>query len=430
MPKIVTTPLYSQPVEIGHDSPKPVDDGLKNKFAKVNYSPKGRQGSVDDTHISDHRQRQVKLDNAPLDNRPIDKKLEHLDLMKLSFGHFDDEGKKILNTPEDLSKIPYASPSYVESVKSARLGFSEGHQVKEKSAGKYDRKDVALLNRTELEKKLASFETLQPAVPSFISDFIQGLEREDRTGGYKAHPEQFTGTQFFPGIGGFLISPNESYVPKGKGAYDDPKTVKYQTGGMAVLGYYVPDQKFNGHPVFNQLFKDADHRLVEGQELFNSGKRENPKAYKERTGMDYLSTFCDLRKQHIPLLENFKSVMLDHLQDIYGVDPKKDKIQLYMHKPLYGDANVGLHIHARINQANHPGELDIQQLDFDLDQTIKLLKDVPDDEIKEAILNKMSVDGAGKKYVAMAPIWAPKEYEGVAEYSKRPNPWFRPEWSR
>lgn len=329
-----------------------------------------------------------------------------------------------------MSKIPYAARSYVESVKSARLGSRETHQVKEKSAGKYDRKDVALLSRAELEKKLASFETLQPAVPSFISDFIQGLEREDRTGGYKAHPEQFTGTKFLSGIGGFLISPNESYVPKGKGAYDDPKTVKNQLGGMAVLGYYVPDQKFNGHKVFNEIFKDADHGLIAGQEIFNSEKRENAQKYKERTGLDYLSTFCDLRKKHIPLLENFRSVMLAHLQDIYAVDPKKDKIQLYMHKPLYGDPNVGLHIHARINQANHPGELDIQQLDFDLDGTIQILKDVPENEIKDAILNKMSVDGTGKKYVAMAPIWAPKEYEGIASYSKHANPWLRPEWSR
>ncbi|WP_144241386.1 hypothetical protein [Janthinobacterium agaricidamnosum] len=430
MPRIAITPLDSQQLAIGQDSHKSIDGGLKNKFSRVNYSSKNRQGSVDDTHISDHRQRQVKFDNMPFDNRCIDKKIEHLDLIKLSFGNFSGEEKKILNTPEDISKIPYAAPSYVESVKSARLSSRESHQVKEKSAGKYDRKEVALLNRAELEKKLASFEILQPAVPSFISDFIQGLEREDRTGGYKAHPEQFTGTKFLPGIGGFLISPNESYVPKGKGAYDDPKTVKNQLGGMAVLGYYVPDKKFNGHKVFNEIFKDADHGLIAGQEIFNSGKRENAQKYKERTGLDYLSTFCDLRKKHIPLLENFRSVMLAHLQDIYAVDPKKDKIQLYMHKPLYGDPNVGLHIHARINQANHPGELDIQQLNFDLDETIKILKDVPENEIKEVILNKMSVDGAGKKYVAMAPIWAPKEYEGIASYSKHSNPWFRPEWSR
>ncbi len=197
-----------------------------------------------------------------------------------------------------------------------------------------------------------------------------------------------------------------------------------------MLGYYVPDQKFNGHKVFNEIFKDADPALIAGQETFNSGERESAQKYKERTGLGYLSTFCDLEKKHIPLLENFRSVMLAHLQDIYAVDPEKDKIQLYMHKPLYGDPNVGLHIHARVNQANHPGELDIQQLDFDLDETIKILKDVPENEIKKTILNKMSIDGTGKKYVAMAPIWAPKEYEGIATYSKHSNPWFRPEWSR
>lgn len=429
MPKIPFASLNIRQLPIGQDSPESNADGLKNKFSRVNYLTK-KNGSVDDTHISDHRQRQLKFDNFPLDNRLIDKHIEPLDLMKLSFGKFGDKGRKILNTPEDASKIPYASPSYVASVTAARLRFRQGHQVKEKSAGKYDRKEVALLNRTELEKKLASFETLRPAVPSFISDFMQGLEREDRTAGYRAHPEQFTGTKFFPGIGGFMISPNRSYVPKGTGAYENSSTARNQVGGMAVLGYYVPDQKFNGHKVFNEIFKDADHQLISGQEVFNGEARENAQQYTARTGLDYLSTFCDLRKKHIPLLENFKSVMLAHLRDVYSVDPEHDKVQLYMHKPLYGDPNVGLHIHARVNQANHAGELDIQQLNFDLDETIKILKAFPENEIKDAILNKMSVDGAGKKYVAMAPIWAPKEYEGIASYTTRSNPWFRPEWSR
>jgi len=294
------------------------------------------------------------------------------------------------------------------------------YAVPEKSAKKYDHETIALIDFQNLEKRIKQYEN-NLIMPNFVHDFLV-LPDDIKTQAFLKNPEQFAATAFSERNGGIFIMPNSKYVPGKTETFPDPHNVREATrssGGFALVGYWVPPSVYEGRPVFNQLFK-VDGDLDKSEYVH----RETVKEYENRTDISYITNPVDVKKQHLPLLEEFKVLAFNHLSEVYGVKAATDKVDLYLHSPIYGSKTAGLHVHVRVNQEQPAGELDTNALK--LDTLISILKDdyIHDEDISGRILNNIRKTNSGK-YMLYSPAWGESQFKDV-DVSFVKNPWKRP----
>lgn len=403
---------------------------------KIISSVQIQNGSVDDTHIFMVKQRRIKLENFPFGNPFHDKRLNSLDLacvnhkLRASQENGIEYGAvtNARTNPKTASDIPYATESFVKWVKDVRPEYT----ITKKAAEKYDQPNIALIDRDNLNKRLENYDKI-PALPDFVHDFLIG-KVNSKAEAYKKYPEQFSGTCFDKNLGGIFIMPNPSYVPGKADAFVDAARIGDRSkapDGFGLVAYWIPPSKYEGHPIFNNIFKKiAVPPEADTNKIFNGENRETIGDYKKRTGLPFISIVSNLRKEYKPLLDEFECLVENHLIDVYKVDYRKNKIEVYMHHPIYGDDTAGLHFHIRVNQARHAGEEDIQKLTLNKVISILAKDEVSQEEIKELLINE-TPHTASDKFFSLSPVWFKEQFEenGI-KFKEVENPWNRPVWSR
>ena len=292
-------------------------------------------------------------------------------------------------------------------------------QISKKSAAKYDSLQIGLVTPDGMEKRISRYANNE-ILPNFIYDFFTKND-DPKLKAFHKHPEQFPATQL-SAEGGMFLMPNKKYVPGKSDAFEQTGQVlesTRNTGGFALVGYWVPPHVFEGKESFNKLF-DADTSNTQGY-----GERETIAAYNERTGSSFIVNPIDLKKRHLPMLNEFKEMSLKHLKEVYGVEPGKDKVDMYMHSPIYGNRTAGFHIHVRVNQDLPAGEVDSNRLGFE--DLISILNDekIADSQIKERILSNSLKTRSGN-FLSFSAAWGKSQFEGTST-TYAPNPFRRPD---
>lgn len=168
------------------------------------------------------------------------------------------------------------------------------------------------------------------------------------------------------------------------------KRLKDSENGLALVTWYIHPAalptKFQGHHSAEKVLESFRNKLIhEAEEACKSTEDKQPFDYYRHgpemtplarhgsfsklprtmsqesistleTNSDnvYLACLFDLdknREQSLVYLKSIRKNILSTLETIYGVTPE-DKIKLYLHMP-YLDATTTLHIHIRVNQADH-----------------------------------------------------------------------------
>jgi hypothetical protein len=293
----------------------------------------------------------------------------------------------------------------------------------ETMVSKYDRENIALIDRSALDKRHASYANVS-IVPKFLHNFFS-QDRDSKSQAFMKSSEQFVGTEFHEDIGGFLTMPNKYYVPGDEEVYIDPGKANQKLkdkGGMALVSYWVPPQAYEGLPRFNEVFNQS---AVCRQEAPDNVSLEQ---YKKETGLHHLTTPLQIRKEHLALLESLKSQILMHLTDCYNVNVAEgnDKVDFYFHSPVHADSTAGLHLHTRVNQATHPVELDTQHAALDDILDVLRNENLNEKQVEDAILNLTPKTSSGKTFT-ISPVWGPEQFESHnIEFELVPNPWKRP----
>jgi hypothetical protein len=251
--------------------------------------------------------------------------------------------------------------------------LNSSQQVSKKSAIKYDKTQVGLLRIEGMKERIARFEQ-NKILPDFIHNFFT-LRDDPKFRAFQKNSEQFPATTFTQ-VGGMMLMPNVRHIEGYPEVFSDPMTLTERTrntAGYALVGYWVPPNVFEGREPFYKLFGS------------NSGAGtavrvcETVSEYNKRTNTQFIVNLIDVRKRHQPMLQEFKSMSLKHLKEVYGFRPDKDNVQMFLHGPLYGDATAGLHVHVRVNQSPAAGEADTNILGLD-----KLLSVLQDDAIPDS----------------------------------------------
>jgi len=303
-----------------------------------------------------------------------------------------------------------------------------------KSEAKYNVPYIGLIKPEGMYERISRYGN-NTILPNFIYNFMIGSNK-DKNEAFFNKPEQFPATTFGED-GGIFLMPNPKYVPGKREYFDNPEKVISETrhtGGIALVGYWVPPELFEGTTVFNDLFSK---KVTVAQPL---RKRETIHDYNKRTENKFITNPIDLKKRHIPMLEEFKTMGLKNLKDVYGVTIPKDKVDMYVHAPLYGNKTAGFHIHVRVNQRLPAGEQDANRMG--LDTVIETLKreDISDDEMQNTLLNQTfktkndsfySFSSAWDRQSAISnsdgkSVSEGKQFKGIP-VNFIPNPWARPQ---
>ncbi len=291
-------------------------------------------------------------------------------------------------------------------------------KVSSHSASKYDTAEIGLVGPEAMKERIARYEN-KKILPDFIHGFFTN-ENDPKYQAFLKHPEQFPATSF-TSTGSMLLMPNVKYIKGHAEAFDDPGKVTGQTrdsSGFALVGYWVPPKTFEGRASFQKLF-GTDVQATKGVET-----RDTVGEYNKRTGEPFIVTPLDVRKEHLPMLKEFREMSLKNLQDVYGFEPGKDKVEMYLHFPIYGDATAGLHVHVRVNQGLPAGEADANSISFD-----KLLSVLEDDSIPANAVHQHLLDSSAKtrsgQHLSFSAAWGKDQFEGLG-VGYAPNPWKRP----
>lgn len=292
-------------------------------------------------------------------------------------------------------------------------------QISKKSAAKYNCPEIGLVPPEGMQERISRY-AKNEILPTFIYNFFT-KEDDPKAKAFQQHPEQFPATHFST-EGGMFLMPNTKYVPGKSESFERPEDIlasTRNTGGFALVGYWVPPGVFEGKEPFNKLF-GVNTQRAEGPE-----SRETIAAYNKRTDSSFIVNPIDLQKKHIPMLNEFKEMSLKHLQDVYGVQPDKEKVDIYLHSPIYGNRTAGLHIHVRINQNLPAGEIDSNRLGFDKLMSILNDEKISDSHIREHILNSGLKTNSGS-FLSFSSAWGRQQFEGTAT-TYVPNPFRRPD---
>ena len=295
---------------------------------------------------------------------------------------------------------------------------SSAAKVSTHSASKYDTAQVGLVEPASMHERIARYQD-KKILPEFIHGFFTN-ENDSKYQAFLKHPEQFPATRF-SSVGSMMLMPNVKYIKGHAEAFAEPGKVTQETrdtSGFALVGYWVPPQTFEGRESFRKLFGP--------QELPAKGvdQRDTVAEYNKRTGSPFIVTPLDVRKEHLPMFKEFREMSLKNLQDVYGFEPGKDKVQMYLHFPIYGDATAGLHVHVRVNQGLPAGEADANSIPFD-----KLLNVLGDESIPADAVHRHLLDSSAKtrsgKHISFSAAWDKDQFEGLG-VKYVPNPWKRP----
>lgn len=292
-------------------------------------------------------------------------------------------------------------------------------QISKKSAAKYDSPQIGLVPPDGMQERISRYANNE-ILPRFIYNFFT-KEDDPKVKAFQQHPEQFPATRFST-EGGMFLMPNTKYVPGKTDSFERPQDIlasTRNTGGFALVGYWVPPRVFEGREPFNKLFG------VETQRAEGFENRETIAAYNERTDSPFIVNPIDLKKRHLPMLNEFKEMSLKHLQEVYGVQPGKEKVDIYLHSPIYGNRTAGLHVHVRVNQNLPAGELDSNRLGFENLMSILNDEKIPDSQIQERILSKSLKTNSGS-FLSFSSAWGKQQFEGTAT-TYVPNPFRRPD---
>jgi hypothetical protein len=288
-------------------------------------------------------------------------------------------GRKWYPAQGDRRLYPSSHDRY-DLARLARMPGDPRYRYKEKAVRKYNIPLLGLVEPDVFKAHLLQYRTqaCTGGVPGFIDAFFKG-EPDGRSGGFAIQPEQFCGTRFDPRFGGFLISPNPSYLPGKSQSFPQAGSVLENTRragtGFGLVAYWVPPCTYERYETFARIFPDTDiptaapmwkdfSQAPESRHL-RSAEQESNDAYKARTGIDFLSVPLDLRAEHIPLLQDLRDSALAHLSQVYGCDAAREKVEIYTHSPIYALDTCGVHFHIRVNEGRHPLERDIRYLSID-----------------------------------------------------------------
>lgn len=328
-----------------------------------------------------------------------------------------------------FTKVP--NPWKAPSVKEEKTDFSThpfvkrpnnlgGPSMSMRSALKYDTPEIGLLSQDAMNARISRYAGNQ-ILPDFIYDFFT-KDDNSKLQAFQQHPEQFPATSF-TNVGGMLLMPNTKYI-KGKSEFfPDASNVVQKTrhnGGFALVGYWVPPGVFEGRDAFIKLFsKDT------GTAKSDVDARETVAEYNNRMETKFIVNPIDVKKCHIPMLKEFKEMSLKNLQEVYGVQPGKDKVDMYLHSPIYGNKTAGFHIHVRVNQSLPAGESDVNRLSFD--DLLDILEDesVTDNDVQARILDKSAKTKSSQYIFSFSSAWGKEQFQGIPVKYVR-NPWKRP----
>lgn len=301
--------------------------------------------------------------------------------------------------------------------------------VPDKSAKKYDAEKIALLSGEALQRRLDRYLD-NTILPNFIYDFFvnkhDGRSGSDRSSekyeAFLRQRDQFAATSYDAKLGSMLLMPNKQYTDGKAECYVDPGGAierRRASGGIALVGYWLPPGVFEGLETFKQVFGGRSPGLAAPS---SPGKRETVAQYNARMGEAFIVNPVDVRPCHLPMLREFKKLALTRLEEVYGMDPNKDRVQMYLHGPIYGSKTAGLHVHVRVNQGLPAGEEDVT---LNFDQLLKILEASSSDrEAHDRIRGSFRHTSSGT-HILYSPVWGPQQFEGI-ELRYVDNPWRRP----
>lgn len=299
-----------------------------------------------------------------------------------------------------------------------RTALARAPLCSKKSADKYNMPQVGLVSEAGLETRIARY-THNQVLPDFIYNFFTQAD-DKKFLAFRQHPEQFPVTPF-TSQGGIVLMPNTRYIEKYPEIFPEPLNLSARTrdtGGFALVGYWIPPDLFEHRQAFQEIFKNP----------MNTGEgvnvRERVGEYERRTKRTFLVNPIDVKKEHLGLLKSFKEVSMRSIEQVYGYQPGKDTVQIYLHSPIYGDSTAGLHIHVRVNQRLPAGEADAGSIA--LDKIIDVLEDKAfgSGTIKGKVLEMMPKTRSGL-WVSFNSASNKKQFEGIP-VTYVSNPWKQP----
>ncbi|WP_419418835.1 hypothetical protein ACNVED_09755 [Legionella sp. D16C41] len=165
--------------------------------------------------------------------------------------------------------------------------------------------------------------------------------------------------------------------------------LKNSKNGLALVTWYIHPEalpvKFHSNLAAQEVLKDYRKRLIREANIVCKDKKKRLFDYyrygSEIAGLEHCGTFSKLPrtssqlsiselearsksiyfaslfdldknpKQSLIYLKSLRRNILSTLETVYGVTPE-DKIKIYLHMP-YLDPTTTLHVHIRVNQADH-----------------------------------------------------------------------------
>lgn len=379
-------------------------------------------GSWEAEHAKTSADKQRTQLNLITDQRVYPKSHDQYDLAALAKGGSSEKSRPndkaltndVFTAPKVKKDSDFSSRPPVDRTINSRAA-----QVSAHSASKYDTAQVGLVGAADMKQRIARYEN-NKILPDFIHNFFT-KETDAKFQAFLKHPEQFPATRFSP-AGAMVLMPNVKYIENNAEAFPQPGRLAEQTrqqSGFALVGYWVPPSVFEGSESFRKVFGE-DAQATKGFDA-----RETVGQYNARTGTPFVVTPLDVRKEHLPMLQEFQEMSLKNLQDVYGFDPKKDKVQMYLHFPIYGDATAGLHVHVRVNQRLPAGEADANSVQFD--KLLKVLEDdsIPDNAVSQHLLDSSARTRSGQ-HISFSAAWGKDQFHGL-DVKYIPNPWKRPQ---
>lgn len=199
--------------------------------------------------------------------------------------------------------------------------------------------------------------------PGFVDDILHLASNSASVQMLRERPELIKWSD----AGDVLILPNyETYNEMNRigDLIRNPRKMKDRPGGLEFTVWFIHPKQLE-ETVFSEPAKRASFEAaLEGYDYVpglapqnRMERRENQMRIwelEERSGIPYLASMLDLKPEHAPWLREMKRLVLDHLQNVYGVGDQ-DLTHLFFHKAI-GEPTTTLHLQVRVNQALHPFE--------------------------------------------------------------------------
>lgn len=278
------------------------------------------------------------LDKYGIDISPT-KIQEFRDLSSMTvFAHKDLQGNYKLETGLYISN-PKSGDTYGD------FKFYQGRGAK-----KYQTPQVAKLefNKSSLNRLKDTYHKVS-GVTGFLRDVLELRICKDLAV-FQNSPELFS--YLAPkdvNSNGFLTYPNLPYIDSNS-LLEDLTSLKDKKVGIALCAYAIhPNQNLS----LIEKIKGADSLDNANAEAKTFDNTRTLYEIESGTTVKYLSSILDLDINDVPTLETLREHVLVHLTEVYKIDLSTDKIQLFFHFPVAAETAT-LHLHARVNKADHP----------------------------------------------------------------------------